>query len=309
MRTDLKRITALVLVLIMAAGLFAGCDSQKSDIQEEFFLMVVEAASTKGLTEAVEYLEANLGKVDEESADHMVSAYVEYLYRYIATNPDRLDLSGFLVYYDAEEDRISEDLIGHSEFQGTYETLSQAHLMITKFEDKLVMKTNYTSIIETYGEEISESLMALYRLNARTVEAPMTENATLMISWKEVLDRAATAEGLLADYGDDEHQHITEDALWLYKTYISMLLMGATNSPIFSYEDGHFSQEADLAYHEYMKREPAPVLAEILDLYFEYLESVDYTMHYSDETESQRFFETCDYLLLEAEKRALNGNG
>ncbi|MDO4552830.1 MAG: hypothetical protein Q4C22_04765 [Bacillota bacterium] len=298
----MKRIGAVVLALLLAMGLLAGCGNRdKHEIQEEFLLMLVEKVSTGGLQAAETYLDENLSSVRETVADHMLVAFADYLYRYISTNPDKIDVNAWAVYYDEEEDCIDEEAITLSQDYQLYETLTDCHIMLRGSREALSMQIDYTRLLEDFGEYLSPELTELYQLNARAMEEPMTENATLMVSWEEVLDRAAAAERLLTESGD--HQHIRDDALWLYKTYISTLLMGATNTPIFNYESGAFSEEARQAYRDYMAAEPELVLTEILRQYFEYLGSIDYTMHYSDETESKQFFETCDYLLLEAEKR------
>ena len=108
--------------------------------------------------------------------------------------------------------------------------------------------------MKKYGEHISDSIYRLYELNADITERPMTENASLLISWEELLDRAFRAESLINDYPEDEI--IRENVMWLYKSYLNSLLMGATNTPIFNYSTQEFSEEAKQAYISFITSHP-----------------------------------------------------
>ncbi|HAF60171.1 MAG TPA: hypothetical protein DCK81_03410 [Clostridiales bacterium UBA9856] len=67
--------------------------------------------------------------------------------------------------------------------------------------------------------------------------------------------------------------------------------------------DREFSEPAKTAYQNFMLSEPAAVLTWVLKEYFTYLNSIDYTLDFNDSTMSKVFFDTCDWLVSEAEKR------
>ncbi len=290
---------AILAVLLCFAMLFSAC-GQSDSLEQEFLLSMAERTDSAGVADAAAFLDGNLSKVKKEAAEHMLVAYVDYLYRYIINDPNRLDLDQFAVFFNEETQQIDEEALARSELKDLYEQLEAGHLMLRKQGGSMVLKIDYESLLEAYGSRMKDGMKQLYALNAKTVEDPMTENASLRISWEELLSRAESAGVILRDFGED--QHIREDAAWLYRTYISTILMGATNTPIFSLADGSFNADARAAYEAYLDSEPDSFLSEVLREYFAYLERVDYTMHYNDVTESQQFFETCDYILLNAEQ-------
>ena len=93
--------------------------------------------------------------------------------------------------------------------------------------------------------------------------------------------------------------------MWLYKSYLNSLLMGATNTPIFNYSTQEFSEEAKQAYISFITSHPDSTITWMLKEYFTYLNSIDYKLNFNDSTMSKVFFDTCDWLVSEAEKRVL----
>ena len=231
----------------------------------------------------------------------MVSAYREYLLNYIIQNEDKTTIQELSVYFDAKSERIDPEKIKNSEFNTYYEHIKAGCLMVLMREGSPVLKVDNIKLLEKYGEYISEPLQALYQFEAELIESPTSQNATLVVSWEELLDRTYTAEKLLTDYPDEEY--ITIDAMWIYTSHLNTLLMGTTNTPIFDYGTKEFSVSAKTAYRNFILSEPDAVLTWVLKEYFTYLNSIDYTLDFNDSTMSKVFFDTCDWLVSEAEKR------
>jgi hypothetical protein len=93
--------------------------------------------------------------------------------------------------------------------------------------------------------------------------------------------------------------------MWLYTTHLNAILMGTTNSPIFDYSSKEFSPGAKAAYEAFAKANPDTTLTWVLKEYFTYLDSIDYKLDFNDSTMSKVFFNTCDWLVSEAEKRVM----
>jgi len=60
------------------------------------------------------------------------------------------------------------------------------------------------------------------------------------------------------------------------------------------------------AYQGFMLQEPDSVLSWVLNEYFTYLYSINYQLDFNNSAMSKVFFDTCDWLVSEAEKRVNN---
>lgn len=294
--------TAAVLLIVFAIIFsFGGCLSDKEDIQSEFTLLISKNIDSEGIDAAAKFLDENITKLDEDIATLMVMDFREYLFNYIVQNKDKTVLQELLVYIDGDTGKIDVEKIKDSEHKSYYDKIKTGSLMITLYEGSPVLKVDHNKLLEKYGEHISVSVNELYGLEALLIENPTTENASLTVGWRELLERTYAAEKLITEYSKDER--VIADAMWIYTTHINNMLMGATNSPIFDYSTKEFSTSAKTAYQNFIMEEPDAVLTWVLKEYFAYLNSIDFSLDFNDCSRNKTFFDTCDLLVSEAEKR------
>ena len=257
----------LLIVTLISFLILTGCGADKEEIQTEFAALISqEHITSEDIRKTAEFLDENISKLKEEEATVMVVAYEEYINRYINEYDDQATLQSLVVYFDYDKGFIDTEKIEASELKAFYEDIKYGCLMIKYYEEALALKVDYIKLLEKYGEYISESIYRLYELNAEIIESPMAKNASLLISWEELLDRAFKAENLLKDYPEDEI--IKENVMWLYKSYLNSLLMGATNTPIFDYSTHEFSEDAKQAYISFISSQPDSTITWMLKEYF-----------------------------------------
>lgn len=297
----MRKNTFLLLSLLLALCLlFTGCASIE-ELQGRYQALVTGTVTLETAGELNAFLDKYLKRFDDHTADHMVMEYELYLTNYCSANPDKVKVEGVAAYFDQATHSFHEEKLQKSEFKDFLQELEEANLKLVWYEGALRVKVNYDSLLSRFGAEVSEPVRKLFELQALTVNQPMMQNAVLQISLQQVLDRAALAEELLVQY-KEEHL-ITTDALELYKLYINTLLMGTTNSPVIDYKSGVFSAEAKKVYEDFLLQHPDTVTGWVLNEYFTYLSGVDYTVNYSNGDESKVFFDTCAWLVSQAEKR------
>ncbi len=292
---------AVLLIIFVVVFSFMGCRSDKEDIQSEFTLLISKTIDSEGIDAAAKFLDENIAKLDENTATLMVIDFREYLFNYIVQNKDKTILQELQVYIDEASGRIDVDKIKDSEHKSYYDKVKAGSLMVVFFEGVPALRVDYNSLLAEYGDYISDSVKELYSLEALLIERPTTENASLIVGWQEVLDRAYAAEKLIMEYPEDDR--VLADATWIYTTHINNLLMGATNTPIFDYTTKDFSSSAREAYQNFIIDEPDAVLSWVLKEYFAYLTSIDYSLDFNDCSRNKAFFDTCDLLVAEAEKK------
>ncbi|GAB1476261.1 hypothetical protein MASR2M70_10950 [Bacillota bacterium] len=297
----MRKAAAVLFISIIILLSLSGCRGDKNEILMKYGLLIGGAADGESIGAAAEFLDDNISEVDRKTATEMVIEYREYLYNYIIQNKDKTIIQELGVYLDEKTGRIDEEKIKGSAHKPYYDLIKSGSLMITIYEGMPVLRIDHNMLTEKYGEYISDSTMGLYSLCETLIEEPTTENAGLNVDWNELLRRTYEAERLIKKYPEDEAT--AEEANWIYTSHINSVLMGATNTPIFSYETKEFSASAQKAYRAFILSEPDSVLTWVLNEYFDYLDSIDYTLDFNDSTASKIFFDTCDWLVSEAEKR------
>lgn len=160
---------------------------------------------------------------------------------------------------------------------------------------------DYSDLAQRYQKHISAALYDLYILMAEEQDKPSVIDATLQISWRALCERALQLEAYITENKD--YLPTKEEAVWMYETAINSMLIGATKSPIFSYETEEFSQDAYDTFVAVAAENPDTTVAWVIEEYFNYLESVNYTLNHKDTDENNAFFDTCSHLVSEAGKR------
>jgi hypothetical protein len=299
----MKRTILMSLIVVLCCFVIIGCGTDKEKIKKDFTTMMAATATPEHIRATAKFMDEEMPEVGEESASHMLVAYEKYLQRYITENKDQAQIEVLRSYFDPDTKTLEEEKITDSDVKDYYQHLKAGSVIVVYEEDAPTLKVDYANLLKKYGKYISKPLNRLYELNAETVAKPMAENATLIISWEALLERAYWAENLIKEYPKDNL--VNEDAMWLFTTYLNTILMGTTNTPIFDYSTHQFSPEAKEAYTAFMQTNPDDTLTWALKEYFTYLNSIGYKLDYNDKTMSKAFFDTCDWLVSESEKRVL----
>lgn len=294
------RIVAACIIFLLLSFL-PGCKVSEETIASDFNKMIEGTVDSTKIAAASTYLQENIKSVSRETGTGLLIQYEEYLNRYIKENPDKGRLSELVVFYDQKTKTFDEEKIKNSELKVYLEEIQAGGLKIVEYESNLVLRIDYEMLLEQYESYVGSAIVELYRLTAKVTDEPITEEAILKLSYEALLERALEAETILKNYPGDET--VLADAMWIYTSHLNAILMGATNSPIFDYKTQAFSSEAMDAHISFMQSHPEATLTWVLKEYYTYLTSTSFTLDYSDKTASKVFFETCDWLVSEAEKR------
>lgn len=297
----MKQRIAIVCVIFLLLSFLPGCKASEETIASDFLKMMEGTADSTKIRDASAYLLDNIKRVSRETGTGMLIQYEEYLTLYIKENPDKAILDQLVTFYDEKTKTFNDEKIENSDLKVYLEEIEAGGLKIVEYEGSLVLRLDYGKLLEWFGSDVGDSLVELYRLTETVTNEPITEDATLQLSYEVLLERALAAETILKNYPGDET--IKADAIWIYTSHLNALLMGTTNSPIFDYQTKAFSSEAMDAHVGFMQKNPEATLTWVLKEYYTYLTSTSFTLDYSDKTASKVFFETCDWLVSEAEKR------
>ena len=131
----------------------------------------------------------------------------------------------------------------------------------------------------------------------------MLLDAGLVISWGQLAERALKAEEYVKKYKDDPNT--AQDGIFMYQSYINIMLLGIDNTPIFDFASSEFSKDAKADYVDFINKNPDSVTANILTEYITYLASINYKIDFNNEQQSKVYFDTCKWLVSEAGKRVV----
>jgi hypothetical protein len=101
------------------------------------------------------------------------------------------------------------------------------------------------------------------------------KDAGLVISWEEVIARALAQESFVSKYGSSAR---TEGVEELRKRYVTFMLYGLNNTPLFSYDTKTMNPEAREAYARAVSGNSSGELVQLLKKYMEVLEKSDYKL-------------------------------
>lgn len=303
----LKKTLLSLFIIILVIGVLSGCGKQAEKIEAEFaeLISAEEKVSPESMTAAAEYMKKYLKKLPEYRAGSMLSTYEAFAAQYINTDADAAQVQSLLPFFDSQTGEVDSAKLKKDKNASAYcELLKKSYIRPVAAGDKIVLQLDYNAICKEFGKQIPETLADLYDLKDLIERKPATENATLNVSYNELLRRAYKVERLIRENKDEEvYDLIMEDTDWLYSSYLNIIFMGTTNSPVFDYETGAFSQEAETAYLKFYRENPDSVLAGAIHDYFRYLASIEYTMDYKDSDMSKAFFDNCSRIVSETGKR------
>lgn len=292
----------LWIVGLLILGL-TGCGANKEQLQSDFSALIAAPLNSEQVRTTSEFLHNNIDRFDEADAGVMVAAYEDFLLRYITENPDKTLIADLQPYFDLETGIVDTEKLQDGQLASFYENITESSLLFVYYENAMALRVDYGDLVDNYSSYFPEYQLRLYELTDEIVRKPISENATLLVDWQTLLDRALQAETLLKEF--PEVELIKTDALWIYTSNMNTILMGTTNSPIFDYQTMEFSENAKKAYEDFLITDSEATLSWVLIEYFTYLHSIDYRLDYNDSTMSKVFFDTCDWLVSEAEKRVM----
>ncbi len=299
----MKKLGLIGALLLLVLAIVMGCGADGEKIKSDFKPLVTGAATPESILIAVDYLDKNIGKAGKDIGSQMLVAYEDYLIQYLNSDADWTAIGELYPYWNTDTGKLDSEKLTTEETKALYNNLTKGDFKFASSEGMVYPVIDYKVFLEKYSKSITESLSGLYSIKELESDKPMAADAALMISYSELLGRAYATEQYIKQYKDDPLT--LPDAKFIYQNYINTLLLGMNNTPIFDYETHLFSQDAKKAYEKFVSANPNTTTSWMLGEYLKYLGSVNFTMDYSNASQSKDFFDTCTWLVSEAGKKVL----
>jgi hypothetical protein len=135
-----------------------------------------------------------------------------------------------------------------------------------------IMNYEYMKKFSPYASDDMKAYIDIMAVETNKVPA---KDAALVIGWDEVIQRAMTQENFIKKYGSSAR---IESMRELQKKYLTFMLFGLNNTPLFSYDTKTMDPEAKETYTEAVKDNADSELMQLLGEYMEILEKSNYKL-------------------------------
>ena len=284
------------IIVLVGAGLLTGCtapaedntgskaennnppaveESNQDKIMPEFTALL---EGNPGLDAIIEFMDKNIAEVSRENAFKML----DELEKALKNNLPELEEKYYSTAvqealfnaYKPEFDLSKLDSIQNAEVKSLIEETKAMGYKVETAEGMFFPIINYEFLkkFSPYAGDDVKDYIDIMAVESNKVPA---KDAALVIGWDEVVERALAQEGFIRKHsGSDKVESIKK----LQKKYITFMLYGLNNTPLFSYDTKAMDPEAKEVYIKAVKNNSDNELMKLLGGYMEILEKSDYKL-------------------------------
>jgi len=290
-------------VVLVGAGLLSGCaaapDSKnpggggtKPPVQEdkndkimpEFFSLVGENPKPDVL---IRFMEENMATVSREDAAKMVIELERAQQNYLPKLEEKYYSNtevqeGLSKIYNKDFDLSKLDEVQDAGIKSLLSETKNEGYRLETAEGTFFPILNYEYLKE-FSPYVSDDIKEYIDIMAVESSKVPAKDAALVIGWDEVVERALAQEAYITKYGSSAKKEAVSD---LQKRYVTFMLYGLNNTPLFSYQDKTMDKEARTAYKAAIKNNEGSGLMKMLGEYMQLAEKSDYKL--TDELDTFR---------------------
>jgi hypothetical protein len=238
--------------------------------------------------EVVKFMDENLSLITRENAAAMVDGFEQLQKKFLPELEEKFyngnDIQAKIMQlfeesefdlnkiYDTEDAQLKELLTETKDSGYKVETAEGTFFPVINYEF-------YKKYSDYVPSDVSEYI-ELMAVESNNVPA---KDAAIVISWEDILKRALNQEKFIAQYGDSAKVQAVKD---LYKKYLTFTLLGANNTPLFSYDTKAMDAKAKQAYLEAVENSGDSEFLKTVSGYMDLLKKTDYKL--TDEVDKYR---------------------
>jgi hypothetical protein len=296
-------------VVLVGAGLLTGCatvvnnntgsnkaedknppavqEDKQDKIMPEFIALVGENPKSDKL---IEFIDKNISSVSAKEAATMLvelekvqKSYLPILEeKYYEGDKGEAIQNNLSKVYKPGFDLDKIDDIQDAELKSLLTETRDMGYKVETAEGMYFPIMNY-EYLKKYSPYASADIKDYIDIMAVETNKVPAKDAALMIGWDEVIERALAQESFIRKYGSSA---TIESMKELQKRYLTFMLYGLNNTPLFSYDTKTMDPEAKEAYTKAVKENGNSELMQLLGKYMEVLEKSNFKQ--SDEVEKFR---------------------
>lgn len=236
----------------------------------------------------IAFIDKNIAKVSEENASTMVDGLEEI---------QKKDISKLKEKYFNEGETIQNEL--HKVYQPGFDLNKLDDIQDQELKDLLVETRDLGYRLETaegtyfpmmnyenyqkYSPYVTADIKDYIEiLTVETNKVPAKDGA-LIIGWDEIIKRALNQEQFIKNHGSSAK---ADEMRELQKKYLTFILYGLNNTPLFSYDSKVMSPDAEASYLNAVNNNGDSELMQMLGKYMDVLAKTNYK--FSEEADKFR---------------------
>lgn len=293
---------AMVALMIIGAGLLAGCTiketsknieniEDKEAIQEELQNKIMSDfdALLKDSPKAdavIKYIDENISKLSKEDASTMLFKLEEIQKKELPKLEEKYYAEAIQLemqkLYKPDFDLNKLDETQNQELKDILIETRDMGYKVETAEGMFFPVMNY-EFYKKYSSYVTADIKEYIELMAVESNVTPIKDAGLMIGWDEITKRALSQEKFIKDYASSAKVDAVKE---LQKRYITFMLFGSNNTPLFSYDTKVMMAEAQTIFLKDIKDNKDSELMQMLGKYMEILKKTNYK--FSEEAEKFR---------------------
>ncbi|HYE83374.1 MAG TPA: hypothetical protein VEG39_14555 [Clostridia bacterium] len=284
-------------LVLLGSGLLAGCttftdensspggtadktppaveESKKDKVMPEFIALVGENSKPDVL---VRYIDKNISGVTAKDASVMLEELEKAQKNYLPMLEDKYYAesvqNSLNKIYEPGFDLNKIDDIQEPELKSLLEETRDMGYRLETAEGTYFPMMNY-EYLKKYSPYALEDMKSYIDIMAEETSKVPAKDAALVIGWDEVIGRALAQESFINTNGSSAKLDRIKE---LQKRYITFILYGLNNTPLFSYDTKTMDPDARKAYTKAVKEKGDSELMQMLGEYMEILEKSNYKL-------------------------------
>jgi len=261
-------------LIIFLIGVVAACGYPKKEENAEMKTVTIDSMhsylSTLNLQlpesagSALSYTHTVMQTMDENRRDSAFILYRQFFYEVLIRQNELLEQNEMIVHALAENRPDVEELNFFKK------KLEENGMIMLQAEGSFYIGEHQNYLYDAFSPYVSEPIKKLLDLRKDEMKKGFSEDAALLISYKEVGERVSNWEKLINEYPTLK---LHQEANGYYNLYLSTFITGLANSPVFDYQTNILIPEVKEAYEDYINSNDDSKSRQIVSNYYSLLKN------------------------------------
>ncbi|MCM3714712.1 hypothetical protein [Halalkalibacter oceani] len=246
-------------------------ETVESDIGQTFDDMLLAEAPP---SEVAAYLQQHLSEIPVETASEIVYKFEQYQQKYLPHLEEKFHDSEIQVKIQEQfgftpptDEQIEE--VEDTELAGLLTEMNENGYKLEMAEGMYFPIIDY-HFYRPFMEDTAADAQAYIELMMAESDQVPAKDAALVIGWETIVERAVTQEKFLKDFPQSV---FAGEAADLYAKYVTFLLFGLNNTPLFDYDANTIDSEAHAAFLSAVENGEDSETITLLDQYLTIIEA------------------------------------
>lgn len=282
MKRNMTAIVIILIIVLVLVSLVSFTSNRINQVKEKKVMAGFETLMDKKdvtVVEIIKYLDQNIDAVSKENVSKLVIGL------------ERIQQANLPIWQKQFENEDLQREMADSYRKNGWSLADLGSIQNSELKSIVIEAGNNGFKVETaegfffpvidynfyqkYDNAVTADLAAYFQIMAVESDQTPVKDAALMIGWDEILKRAARQEEFIKEYSSSAQIEAMQQLL---KRYVTFVLYGCNNTPLFSYDTKQMIPKAKQAYEKYRWGEESGSFSALLSEYLKVLEENDYRL-------------------------------